>query len=115
MFRIDLQKKYGGALRVISRCEPTFQTCCCCGLSGGKFDLSIREWECLNFGVKHGLVGSGPSIPSENAARNILVADGHGETKNGQVGQYKITAKIAAPSEMSTHRGAEAQYGSPCL
>ena len=69
----------------------------------------------LILGVKHGLVGSGPSIPSENAARNILVADGHGETKNGQVGQYKITAKIAAPSEMSTHRGAEAQYGSPCL
>ena len=39
-------------------------------------------------------------IASENAARNILVAGGHAETKNGQVGQHKTTAKVAAACEM---------------
>ena len=49
-------------------------------------------------------------IASENAARNILVVGGHTETKNGQVGQYKTTAKVAAACEMSTHRGAKARF-----
>ena len=45
-------------------------------------------------------------IASENAARNILVAGGHTETKNGQVAKHKTTAKVAAACEMSAHRGA---------
>ena len=45
----------------------------------------------------------------ENAARNILVADGLTETKNGHGGQHKTTAKVAAACEMSTHRGAKAR------
>ena len=44
-------------------------------------------------------------IASENAARNILVAGGHAETKNGQVGQHKTTAKVAAACEMSSLQG----------
>ena len=44
-------------------------------------------------------------IASENAARNILVAGGHAETKNGQVGQHKTTAKVAAACEMSSFQG----------
>ena len=35
----------------------------------------------VHCGAKHGPVGSGRSIASENAARNILVAGGHAETK----------------------------------
>jgi hypothetical protein len=35
----------------------------------------------VHCGAKHGPVGSGRSIPLENAARNILVAGGHAETK----------------------------------
>ena len=45
-------------------------------------------------------------IALENAAKNILVAGGPTETKNGQVGQHKTTAKIAAANEMSTRGGA---------
>ena len=39
--------------------------CSSCGFKGGKLDLSIREWECLNCGAKH--------HRDENAAINILV------------------------------------------
>ena len=54
-------------------------------------------------------------IASENAARNILVAGGLTETKNGQVCQYKTTAKVAAACEVSTRRGATARYETQCL
>ena len=49
-------------------------------------------------------------IASENAARNILVAGGHAETKNGQVGQHKTTAKVAAACEMSSLQGLRLGY-----
>uniref|UniRef100_UPI00343FA1CD RNA-guided endonuclease InsQ/TnpB family protein n=1 Tax=Okeania sp. SIO2F4 TaxID=2607790 RepID=UPI00343FA1CD len=93
-------EKYGRDLRVISRWEPTSQICSSCGFKGGKLDLSIREWECLNCGSKHDR--------DENAAINILVAGGQSETKNGHGGKHKTTAKVAAACEMSTHRGATA-------
>ena len=51
----------------------------------------------------------------ENVARNILVAGGHTETKNGQVSQHKTTAKVAAACEMSTLRRAKARYETQCL
>ena len=56
---------------MISRWEPTSQTCCCCGFKDGQLDLSICEWECCT-GAKHGRVGSGRSVASENVARNIF-------------------------------------------
>ena len=56
IFRMDLRKKYGRDFRVISRWEPTSQICSCCGFKGGKLDLSIREWKCINCGAKHGRV-----------------------------------------------------------
>ena len=96
-------EKYGRDLRVINRWEPTSQICCCCGFNGGKLDLSIREWECLNCGAKHDR--------DENAARNILVAGGHTETLNGQVGKHKTTVKVVAACEMLTRRGATARAG----
>ncbi|NEO58426.1 MAG: transposase [Okeania sp. SIO3B5] len=40
--------------------------CSSCGFKGGKLDLQVREWECLNCGSKHDR--------DENAAINILVA-----------------------------------------
>ncbi|MCL2938865.1 MAG: hypothetical protein MGU50_21155, partial [Trichodesmium sp. MAG_R02] len=39
----------------------------------------------------------------------ILVAGGPSETKNGQVGHYKTTVKVAAACGMSTHGGAKAR------
>ncbi len=75
-------EKYGRDFRVISRWEPTSQKCSCCGFKGGKLDLSVREWECLNCGAKHDR--------DENAAINILVAGGQSETKNGRGGKYNL-------------------------
>ena len=60
-------EKYGRDFRVINRWEPTSQTCSVCGWSGGKLDLSIREWGCLNCDAKHDR--------DENAAINTSPVD----------------------------------------
>ncbi|NEP79436.1 MAG: IS200/IS605 family element transposase accessory protein TnpB [Okeania sp. SIO3B3] len=57
-------EKYGREFRVISRWEPTSQKCSCCGFKGGKKELNVREWTCLNCGAKHDR--------DINAAINIL-------------------------------------------
>ena len=90
-------EKYGRDFRIIDRWESTTSKCSCCGFKGGKLDLQVREWECLNCGAKHDR--------DENAAINILVAGGHLETQNGRGGKRKTTAKEAAPCETSTCRG----------
>ena len=81
-------EKYGRDFRVIDRWEPTSQVCSCCRFRGGKLDLSIRKWTCLNCGVEHDR--------DENAAINILVAGGHSETLNGRGGRRKTPVKGAA-------------------
>ncbi len=73
-------EKYGREFRVISRWEPTSQTCSECGFRSGKLDLSVREWTCLSCGVKHDR--------DVNAAKNIKVAGGHCETQNGRGGKH---------------------------
>ncbi|MEA5522172.1 RNA-guided endonuclease TnpB family protein [Limnoraphis robusta] len=88
-------EKYGREFRVISRWEPTTQKCSCCGFKGGKLDLSIREWTCLNCGTVHDRDG--------NAAVNILVAGGHSEILNGCGGRHKTSVIEAAARETSTH------------
>ena len=57
-------EKYGREFRVINRWEPTSQKCSCCGFKGGKKELKIREWTCLNCGTFH--------HRDINAAVNIL-------------------------------------------
>ncbi len=57
--------KYQRDFVVISRWESTSQVCSCCGFRGGKLDLSVREWQCLNCEAVHDR--------DENAAKNILV------------------------------------------
>ncbi|NET17500.1 MAG: transposase [Okeania sp. SIO1H6] len=46
-------EKYGRDFRVISCWEPTSQTCSWCEFKGGKLDLQVREWICLNCETKH--------------------------------------------------------------
>ena len=87
-------EKYGREFRVISRWEPTTQKCSCCGFRGGKLDLSVREWTCLNCGTVHDR--------DVNAAKNIKAAGGHSEAQNGRRGRLKTSAKEAAASEAST-------------
>lgn len=67
-------------VKVISRWEPTSQTCSDCGYKWGKIDLSIRSIVCLNCGTEQDR--------DENAAKNIeKVGVGHTHdskwTKNG--------------------------------
>ncbi len=97
-FRTLLERKaekYGREFRVISRWEPTTQKCSCCGFQGGKLDLSIREWTCLNCGAVHDRDG--------NAAVNILIAGGLSEILNGRGGRRKTSVMEAAARETSTH------------
>jgi putative transposase len=99
-FRTMLEGKsvmYGRDLRIINRWEPTSQKCSCCGESGGKKELDVREWECLFCGAIHDR--------DINAAVNILqVAGGQPETQNGRGGRRKTTSKVAAAREASTHQ-----------
>ncbi len=39
--------KYGRDLIIVDRWYPSSQICSCCGKSGGKKELNVREWECL--------------------------------------------------------------------
>ncbi|MBD0304665.1 MAG: IS200/IS605 family element transposase accessory protein TnpB [Tolypothrix sp. T3-bin4] len=89
-------EKYSREFRIISRWEPTSQTCSSCGFRGGKLDLSIREWICLNCETTHDR--------DVNAAANIKVAGGHSETQNGRGGKRQTTAKVAASCEASTRQ-----------
>ena len=87
---------YGREVNIISRWEPTSQTCSSCGQRGGKLDLSIRLWECLFCGASHDR--------DINAAINIKVAGGHSETQNGRGGKQKTKLSLAATCEASTHQ-----------
>jgi putative transposase len=58
--------KYGREFQVINRWEPTSQKCSNCGFNGGKKELDIREWICVNCGTWHDR--------DVNAAINILSA-----------------------------------------
>jgi len=89
-------QKYGREFRIISRWEPTSQTCSCCGFRGGKLDLSIREWICLGCNTTHDR--------DVNAAVNIKAAGGHSEAQNGRGDKRKTTVKVAAVCEASTHQ-----------
>jgi putative transposase len=99
-FRTMLEAKaemYGRNFRVIDRWTPTSQTCSCCGFKGGKKELNVREWTCLNCGTTHDR--------DINASQNILmVAGGQSDTQNGRGGRRKTTIKVAVSCEASTHR-----------
>jgi putative transposase len=87
---------YGREVRVINRWEATSQTCSCCGFKGGKKELNIREWTCLNCGAIHDR--------DVNASVNILkVAEGHSDTKNGHGEKVRLSKKKAHLNEVSTH------------
>ncbi|BDM82888.1 RNA-guided endonuclease InsQ/TnpB family protein [Acaryochloris marina] len=96
-FRTMLEAKatmYGRDVNVISRWEPTSQTCSCCGHREGRKQLGIREWQCLNCGVFHDR--------DINAALNIKAAGGHSEAINGCRRECKSEVNSAVLSDAST-------------
>ncbi|RMF20677.1 MAG: transposase, partial [Cyanobacteria bacterium J083] len=80
-------------LVVIDRWEATSQKCSNCGFNGGKKELNVRQWVCLNCGTHHDR--------DTNAATNILVAGGLSETQNER-GRDSKTASAASFSEPLT-------------
>lgn len=85
--------KYERQLIVIDRWFATSQKCSNCGFSGGKKELNVREWTCLNCGTYHDR--------DICAANNIKVAGGLSETLNG-CGRKCQTSVEAVSVEPST-------------
>ena len=84
-------EKYGRKFVVISRWEPTSQTCSDCGYKWGKIDLSVRSVLCLNCGTEHDR--------DENASVNIeKVGIGHCHDSKCTSRDGK-TASVARPNE----------------
>ena len=107
-FRTMLEAKaemHGRDVAVISRWEPTSQTCSCCGRREGRKSLSVREWQCLNCGTLHDR--------DVNAAVNIKVAGGQSETVNGRRRACK-TGLLAVLSDASS-QPCEGQQLSLCF
>lgn len=86
-------EKYDRQLVVINRWEATSGKCSHCGFHGGRKELNVREWTCLNCGTVHDR--------DTNAAKNIKVAGGLSETLNGR-GRKCKTTKVAVFVEPST-------------
>ncbi|BAY60419.1 transposase [Calothrix brevissima NIES-22] len=91
-------EKFNRDFRVISRWEPTSQTCSCCGYRWGKIDLSVRSVLCLNCNTQHDR--------DENASQNIkMVGMGHRHDpkrtqrtgKTGSPAQSGEASRITAP------------------
>lgn len=105
-FRTLLEAKgqmYGREVRIIDRWEATSQKCSTCGFKGGKKELNVREWTCLNCQTTHDR--------DLNASRNILkagteqcrsVAGGQSATLNGCGGKRQTTSEVAVTCEAST-------------
>jgi putative transposase len=84
-------QKYGRRFVVISRWEPTSQTCFDCGYKWGKIDLSVRSVLCLNCGTEHDR--------DENASVNIeKVGTGHRHDSKCTSRQSKTTS-VASVNE----------------
>ena len=99
--------KFGREFIVISRWEPTSQTCSDCGYRWGKLDLSVREIVCLNCNSKHDRDG--------NAAKNIeKVGVGHIHDSK-RAGRKCKTSLEAVSVELSTHQKYEQLTLFDCL
>jgi putative transposase len=85
--------KFGRHLIVINRWEATSQKCSACRFHGGKKELHVREWQCLNCGTVRDR--------DINAAVNIKVAGRLSETQNGRGRKCKTTS-VAVSVEPST-------------
>jgi putative transposase len=93
-FRVLVEAKsahYGRKFVVISRWEPTSQSCSDCGYKWGKIDLSVRSVLCLGCGIEHDR--------DENASVNIeKVGTGHRHDSKCTSRQSKTTS-VASVNE----------------
>lgn len=85
--------KYGRNLTIVDRWFASSQVCSCCGQSGGKKELDVREWTCLYCNTTHDR--------DINAAINLRDAGGLSESENGRGSKCKTT-NVAVCVEPST-------------
>ncbi len=100
VFCEDKSEKLNRDFRVISRWEPTSQTCSCCGYRWGKIDLSVRSVLCLNCNTQHDR--------DENASQNIkMVGMGHRHDLKRTGSDHKTTsvASCCEPSRITAPSG----------
>jgi putative transposase len=86
-------EKFNREFVVISRWEPTSQTCSDCGYRWGKLDLSIRSVVCINCRAIHDR--------DDNASKNIEkagVGHIHGYKRTGRKCKTEISAVSVEPS-----------------
>lgn len=99
-FRTILESKAAQYLNrtvsIISRWEPTSQTCSDCGFKWGKLDLKIRTIQCVSCGTEHDR--------DLNAARNIDNV-GAGLAHDAKwTGSDRKPASVASCCEPSSHK-----------
>ncbi len=78
-------ERYGKTEKVIDRFFPSSKMCSACGHVVGKLPLNIREWDCPKCAAHHDR--------DENAAKNIVMAEGHSVTaRGGEVRRRRASA-----------------------
>jgi putative transposase len=82
--------KYCRDLTIVDRWYPSSQICSCCGKSGGKKELDVREWECLFCNTIHDR--------DLNASINLNRWAGG---QSDQDGAYKLRGK---PTQTAPHK-----------
>lgn len=94
-FRTMLESKtaqyVSRAVSIISRWEPTSQTCSECGFRWGKLDLSVRSVKCVSCGAQH--------HRDQNAAKNIERSGRRMSEDKGASRAHKTTIAVAMPDE----------------
>ena len=85
--------QYGRDLTIVDRWFASSQLCSCCGQSGGKKELDVREWTCLFCNTTHDR--------DLNAAINLKDAGGLSESLNGRGVSVSLPV-VAVRCEAST-------------
>ena len=90
--------KYGRHLTIVDRWYPSSQICSCCGKSGGRKKLKIRQWQCLYCLTTH----DRDINASRNLEQYIKEAGGQSDSYNNGRGASVSQAKLAVRGEAST-------------
>ncbi|MDJ0681951.1 MAG: RNA-guided endonuclease TnpB family protein [Xenococcaceae cyanobacterium MO_167.B52] len=89
--------KYGRDLTIVDRWFASSQVCSCCGQSGGKKELDLREWTCLFCNTVHD--------------RDINAAENLNRWAGGQSDQNGVHKRLEFPQATTPHKN---ERGSKC-
>ncbi|MDJ0680101.1 MAG: RNA-guided endonuclease TnpB family protein [Xenococcaceae cyanobacterium MO_167.B52] len=89
--------KYSRDLIIVDRWYPSSQICSCCGQSGGRKELNVREWQCLYCNTFHD--------------RDICAAENLNQWAGGQSDQNGVHKCLGKPQATTPHKNGR---GSNC-